>query len=106
MQDIATGVPRLEALRLRDILAEAGIVCVLDPDFGLDMTRPTSVLVDDDQADYARRVIEEADAGVEWVEDDSPAALVERIEEHLDALRGLVGELKAKLDDKEEGPTG
>jgi hypothetical protein len=95
---IAEAVPRLEALRARDILAEAGVTSVLEPDGGLDMGRPTNVLVASSRASFARRVLEDAHAGADWVANDSPAGLLVRIEEHLDALRGLVDELAQRLE--------
>ena len=97
-QIIAEGVPRLEALRLRDMLAEAGVAAVLDPDSGLDLGRSTTVTVAGPRAEFARRVIADADA--EWVPDDSPAGLVARINEHLEAVRGLLDDLSREIDSR------
>ena len=98
MEAVAEAVPRLEALRLRDLLGDAGVVCVLDPDGGLDLGRATDVLVAAERAEFARRVIADAEAGADWVADDSPEGLIARIEEHLDALRGLVKELSDRIE--------
>lgn len=97
LEALAEGVPRLEALRIRDLLSESSVSAILDPDSGLDLGLPTTVLVARGQAEFARRLLRDAEAGVEMVPDDSPAALVARISEHLDAVRALVAELEESL---------
>ena len=69
---VMEGVARLEALRLRDALRDAGVPALLDPDSGMDLGRPTNVLVPGSQAEFARRVVADAQAGAEWVPDDCP----------------------------------
>src|SRR2546421_7160356 len=93
LEAVAEGVPRLEALRLRDLLAGAGVPALLDPDSGVDLGRATSVMVRSERAAFARRLIDDDRAGADFVPDDSPAGLLARIGEHLDALRGLVDDL-------------
>jgi hypothetical protein len=96
-QPVAEGVPRLEALRLRDVLTDAGIPVILHPDGGSDLARPTNVLVPPTRAAFARRVLADDEDGNDWVPDDSTPGLVARIEEHLAAVTNLVEELARRL---------
>ena len=90
MAAVVKGVARLEALRVRDALQEAGVPALLDPDSGMDLGRPTNVLVPGSRAEFARRVVADTKAAAEWVPDNSPEGLLSRISEHLDAVRGRV----------------
>lgn len=94
---VAEAIPRLEALHARDMLSDAGIRCLLQPDQGIDLGRPTSVLVARSRAAFARRLLADARAGAPWTADESPAGLLAPINEHLEALRDLVDELSRRL---------
>jgi hypothetical protein len=56
-----------------------------------------TLLVPEEQAEFASAVVNEIDIEDE-VADDSPHAYVSRIEEHIAAAAGLLEELRTRLD--------
>jgi hypothetical protein len=91
--------PRLEAQVLRRRLETAGIPVMVDwsgpPNDSLG-----TLLVPEDNADFASAVVNEIEVDDE-VASDSPHAYVARIEELLSAAAGLIDELRTRLDELE-----
>lgn len=88
--------PRLHAQILRRRLESANIATMVE------WTGSTSdaigtILVPEDQAEFAAAVVNELDVDDE-VPDTSPIAYVTRIEEHLAAAEGLLEELRTRLE--------
>jgi len=90
--------PRLQAQILRRRLETAGVTVMVE------WTGPGSdasgtIVVPEDQGDFAYAVVNEIDAEDE-VPDTSPEAYVARIEEHLAAVSSLLDELRTRLDER------
>ena len=95
--------PRLAAQILRARLETAGVTVLAE---GAD--RPDGIVtltVDPSDADFAAAVAHELDVDDE-VPDQSAAAYVARIEEHLAVVAELLDELRTRVDDLEAGDTG
>jgi len=88
--------PRLQAQILRRRLETAGLSVMVEWD-GPGAEALGTILVPEAQAEFASAVVNEIDVGDE-VPDTSPAAYVERIEEHLSAIGALLDELRTRLD--------
>jgi hypothetical protein len=88
--------PKLQAQVLRRRLETASVPVMIE--WSSDVGGPIgTLLVPDEQAEFASAVINEIDIEDE-VSDDSPHAYLARIEEHIGAAAGLLEELRTKLD--------
>lgn len=91
--------PRLAAQILRRRLESAGITVMMEwSSVGGDAGG--TIVVPEDQAEFAAAVVNELDVDDE-VPDTSPIAYVARIEEHLAAVGGLLEELRTRLEELE-----
>jgi len=90
---------RLEAQILRRRLETAG-VSVLVEWTGPGPEATGTLVVSEEQADFAYAVVNEIDVDDE-VPDTSPHAYVARIDEHLAAVSALLDELRTRLDELE-----
>ena len=89
---------RLQAQILRRRLESAGVTVMIEwTGPGPDATG--TIVVPEDQGDFAYAVVNEIDVDDE-VPDTSPEAYVARIEEHLAALSGLLEELRTRLQQR------
>lgn len=91
--------PKLQAQILRRRLETASVPVMIEFS-GTPNEEQGTILVPEEQGDFAAAVINEIDVDDE-VADDSPHAYVSRIEEHLSAAAGLLDELRTKLDELE-----
>jgi hypothetical protein len=91
--------PKLQAQVLRRRLETAGVPVMIEWSGAAEDRRGT-LLVPDEQSEFAAAVVNEIDVDDE-VADDSPHAYVARIEEHLAATAGLLEELRTRLDELE-----
>ena len=88
--------PKLQAQLLRRRLETASVPVMIE--WSSDIGGPVgTLLVPEEQADFASAVVNEIDIEDE-VADDSPHAYVSRLEEHLAAAAGLLEELRTRLD--------
>jgi hypothetical protein len=88
--------PKLQAQLLRRRLETASVPVMIE--WSSDVNGPLgTLLVPEEQGDFAAAVVNEIDVDDE-VADDSPHAYVSRIEEHLAAAAGLLEELRTRLD--------
>jgi len=88
--------PKLQAQLLRRRLETASVPVMIE--WSSDVGGPVgTLLVPEEQADFASAVVNEIDVDEE-ITDDSPHAYVQRIEEHLASAAGLLEELRTKLD--------
>lgn len=92
---------RLDAQILRRRLESAGVSVLVEwTGPGADATG--TLVVSEDQAEFAYAVVNEIDVDDE-VPDTSPHAYVSRIDEHLAAVSSLLDELRTRLDELEWG---
>lgn len=89
--------PRLHAQILRRRLETANITTMVEWT-GSTSDAMGTILVPEDQAEFAVAVVNELDVDDE-VPDTSPIAYVARIEEHLAAAEGLLEELRTRLEE-------
>jgi hypothetical protein len=88
--------PKLQAQLLRRRLETASVPVMIE--WSSDIGGPVgTLLVPEEQADFASAVVNEIDVDEE-IADDSPHAYVQRIEEHLASAAGLLEDLRTKLD--------
>jgi hypothetical protein len=95
--------PRLAAQILRARLETAGVTVLAEGG-----ERPDGIVtlaVDPSDAEFAAAVVHELEVDDE-VPDQSAAAYVARIEEHLAVVAELLDELRTRVDDLEAGNTG
>ena len=91
--------PKLQAQLLRRRLETASVPVMIE--WSSDIGGPVgTLLVPEEQAEFASAVVNEIDVDDE-VADNSPHAYVARIEENLSAAVELLAELRAQLDDLE-----
>jgi hypothetical protein len=88
--------PKLQAQLLRRRLETASVPVMIE--WTSDIGGPVgTLLVPEEQADFASAVVNEIDIEDE-IADDSPHAYVSRIEEHITAAAGLLEDLRTRLD--------